>query len=114
VRRQIEADDDRALHGMYGWPLSAREQQVVGLLADGHDRAAIAARIFVAESTMKKHLYRIYQKLGARNGPHAVHIAHRLGYLAADPAVAEDLKTVRAAREMGYRIAIVPAQEGAA
>lgn len=59
--------------------LTKREQEVLGLLADGLGTAAISGRLFMSESTAKTHIARIYQKLGARNRAQALVTAMRVG-----------------------------------
>jgi DNA-binding NarL/FixJ family response regulator len=44
--------------------LSAREVEVMSLIADGQTNGEIAARLFLAEKTVKNHVRRIYSKLG--------------------------------------------------
>lgn len=44
--------------------LSAREREVMTLIADGHTNGEIAARLFLAEKTVKNHVRSIYSKLG--------------------------------------------------
>jgi DNA-binding NarL/FixJ family response regulator len=56
--------------------LSAREIEVMSLIADGHTNGEIAAHLFLAEKTVKNHVRRIYSKLGVHNRPTA--IAHWL------------------------------------
>lgn len=51
------------------------------LAADGHTDAATAELLGQTEDTVKSHLSRLYRRLGARNRAHAVHLAHRAGYL---------------------------------
>ncbi|HSX66649.1 response regulator transcription factor [Nocardioides sp.] len=63
--------------------LSAREQQVLDLLADGLGTAQIAGKLYVSESTAKTHIARIYQKLGATNRAQALVTAMRLELLSA-------------------------------
>lgn len=46
-----------------GVGLSPREREILRLMADGHTLAAIAAQIHVAQSTVKTHVQRIYEKL---------------------------------------------------
>ncbi|AGZ44556.1 response regulator transcription factor [Actinoplanes friuliensis] len=43
--------------------LSAREREVLGLLAEGHSNSAIAARLFVTEAAVGKHVGNILAKL---------------------------------------------------
>lgn len=47
--------------------LTAREEQVVGMVADGAGNRAIAQQLGIKENTVKKSLIRIYDKLGLRN-----------------------------------------------
>jgi DNA-binding NarL/FixJ family response regulator len=44
--------------------LSARERQVLALMAEGRSNAGIARQIWVAESTVEKHVHSILGKLG--------------------------------------------------
>jgi len=48
-------------------PLTAREQAVLRLLAEGWPNKAIAAELGVAPSTVRMHVRRILDKLGAQN-----------------------------------------------
>jgi len=52
--------------------MSPREQEILALLADGLGVTAIARRLFVAESTVKTHISKIYEKLGAANRAQAI------------------------------------------
>jgi len=61
--------------------LSAREDEVLGLLAEGLGTGEIAARLYLSESTAKTHITHIYQKLGAANRAQALVAAMRLGML---------------------------------
>lgn len=61
--------------------LSARESEVLHLLADGLGTAAIAGQLYMSESTAKTHIARIYQKLGAANRAQALVTAMRMGLL---------------------------------
>ena len=53
-------------------PLSAREAEVMSLIADGQTNGEIAARLFLAEKTVKNHVRRIYSKLGVGSRPAAI------------------------------------------
>ena len=61
--------------------LSAREEEVLSLLADGLGTGEIAGSLYMSESTAKTHITHIYQKLGAANRAQALVAAMRLGLL---------------------------------
>jgi DNA-binding NarL/FixJ family response regulator len=61
--------------------LSAREREIMALVADGLAAGAIARQLFISESTIKTHLSRIYSKLGAANRAQAVMRAVKWGLL---------------------------------
>jgi len=44
--------------------LTAREREVLGLMAEGHTNAAIAERLVVTDGAIEKHIRAIFQKLG--------------------------------------------------
>ncbi len=52
--------------------LSAREAEVMSLIADGRTNGEIAAHLFLAEKTVKNHVRRIYSKLGVTSRPAAI------------------------------------------
>jgi DNA-binding NarL/FixJ family response regulator len=68
-----------------GPQLSARESEVLKLLAEGLGVAAISRQLFVSESTAKTHISKIYEKLGAANRAQAIMIAIRSGLLSDEP-----------------------------
>jgi DNA-binding NarL/FixJ family response regulator len=69
-----------------GPQLTARESEVLSLLARGFSVSAIARSIFVSDSTAKTHISKIYEKLGASNRADAIMKAVRSGLLADDLA----------------------------
>ena len=58
--------------------LSAREGQVLRLLADGRSNAAIGARLGLTEATVKSYVSTVLTKLGADNRVQAALIAQRV------------------------------------
>jgi LuxR family transcriptional regulator, maltose regulon positive regulatory protein len=62
-------------------PLTARELEVLGLLAAGAPNRAIAQQLVVTPETVKKHLSHLFDKLGAANRTQAVARARQLGLL---------------------------------
>jgi len=60
-------------------PLSAREQEVLTLLARGHNNAEIAQQLVIAIETVKSHLKSVLLKLNARGRTHAAVLALQLG-----------------------------------
>ena len=63
-------------------PLTARELQVLSLLAEGLPNKAIAARLGISDQTVKFHVAAIIGKLGAANRTEAVRLAVRRGLIA--------------------------------
>jgi DNA-binding NarL/FixJ family response regulator len=55
-----------------GFGLSRRERDVLDELIRGLDNRAIAARLCIAEDTVKSHVKAIFRKLGARDRAHAI------------------------------------------
>ncbi|HEV7583050.1 MAG TPA: response regulator transcription factor [Mycobacterium sp.] len=61
--------------------LSAREREVLNGIARGQSIPTIAAELFVAPSTVKTHVQRLYEKLGVSDRAAAVAEAMRQGVL---------------------------------
>jgi LuxR family maltose regulon positive regulatory protein len=64
-------------------PLSARELEILALLSQRDSNKEIAARLFIARGTVKRHTVNIYRKLGVNDRREAVLAAHKLGLLPA-------------------------------
>jgi DNA-binding CsgD family transcriptional regulator len=63
--------------------LTAREREVLTLLADGLTNRQIGERLYIAEKTASVHVSNILAKLGASGRTEAVTVAHRRGLLSA-------------------------------
>jgi DNA-binding NarL/FixJ family response regulator len=61
--------------------LTAREQAVLELLAEGLNAGEIAGRLYLGESTVKTYIAHVYDKLGASNRAQALVTAMRRGLL---------------------------------
>jgi DNA-binding NarL/FixJ family response regulator len=66
-----------------GFPisLSAREIEVLSLIAQGKSNQEISAQLFLALNTVKRHAYNIYAKLEVKKRTHAVWKARQLGLI---------------------------------
>jgi DNA-binding NarL/FixJ family response regulator len=59
--------------------LTAREAEVLTLLASGLSNTEIARRLYVSNATVKTHINRIFAKIGARDRAQAVRYAYQHG-----------------------------------
>ncbi|MGX1673941.1 response regulator [Streptomyces sp. NPDC055400] len=59
-----------------GEPLSAREREVLALVAKGTSNKEIARVLFISEATVKTHLTHVYGKLGVKDRAAAVAVAY--------------------------------------
>ena len=59
--------------------LTAREVEILALMADGLSNPEIAARLYIGQTTVKTHINNAFAKIGVRNRAEAVHYAHEHG-----------------------------------
>jgi DNA-binding NarL/FixJ family response regulator len=75
LRRRDSSDKPR---------LTPREAEVLDRLVAGDSIAAVAKKLYMSESTVKTHVSKVYEKLGAHNRASAVMSALRLGLVKAE------------------------------
>lgn len=73
ARGSAAAEDSRTL--------SARERQILALLADGLGNKQIAARLGISTNTVKTHLETLFEKLGVSSRAEAVATGAKRGLL---------------------------------
>jgi DNA-binding CsgD family transcriptional regulator len=56
--------------------LTAREREILALVAQGHTNAQVAAALWISPATVGKHLENAYSKLGVRTRTAAVRLIH--------------------------------------
>jgi DNA-binding NarL/FixJ family response regulator len=61
--------------------LSAREIEVLRIVAAGHSNKIVADRLFISQDTVKGHMKSVFAKLQANDRTHAVMIAMKRGFL---------------------------------
>jgi ATP/maltotriose-dependent transcriptional regulator MalT len=61
--------------------LSARELEVLALVAGGASNQDIATALVISQGTVKSHMNHILGKLAAQNRTEAVAVAHHIGLL---------------------------------
>jgi DNA-binding NarL/FixJ family response regulator len=69
--------------------LTAREREVLALIAQGATNRQIGNALFMAEKTASVHVSRILAKLGVQSRTQAAAVAHRLGLTATGPVAAK-------------------------
>lgn len=88
VRDRLRDQGERALprgpqerHRAHPVGLTTREEEMLGLLAEGLSNAEIAARVHRSIRTIEHHVAALIDKLGARNRHEAVDIARERGLI---------------------------------
>jgi DNA-binding NarL/FixJ family response regulator len=67
-------------------PLSAREREIVALVAQGYKNKEMAEKMFISEQTVKNHLHNIFDKLGVSDRLElALYAIHKGLHLAGEP-----------------------------
>ena len=70
-------------------PLSAREREIVALVAQGYKNKEMAEKMFISEQTVKNHLHNIFDKLGVSDRLElALYAIHKGLHLSGEPAKA--------------------------
>ena len=62
-------------------PLTEREREVVGLLADGRTYKQVATAMQLSQSTVRNHLHNVYTKLGVVDRAQAVIASRDNGWI---------------------------------
>jgi DNA-binding CsgD family transcriptional regulator len=80
----IQKEFKMYIHGAFlDRHLTAREREILGLMAAGMTNPQIAGQLMIATGTVKTHTLNIYRKLEVANRTQAVVCAHQLGLLRA-------------------------------
>jgi DNA-binding CsgD family transcriptional regulator len=64
--------------------VTPRELEVLALIAEGYSTREIARMLWITEETVRTHVRRLLNRLGARTRAHAVAIAYREGSLGSE------------------------------
>lgn len=73
---ELSGPRDRDIH-----PLTARETEILQLLAYGHTNRTVAEALYIAPDTVKTHIEHVFDKLGTRDRTAAVAEALRRGLI---------------------------------
>jgi len=68
---------DRADSVIDSYDLTAREQEILRLILQGASNKDIEQKLFISASTVRNHIYNIYQKLGVRNRLELVNLINK-------------------------------------
>jgi|GEM_PF-6875990 len=90
MKKEHEAEvDDRSkalqstsdVHSVMADKLTARELEILQLIADGFSNKEIGDQLYVSEATVKSHVYKIYQKLQVKRRAQAVSVAREINLI---------------------------------
>ena len=79
LEREATSFPSASVHQRLG--LTRREQQLIPLIAEGLTNKEIANRFCLSEQTVKNHLYRMKQKIGADDRLGIVHVCRTQGFM---------------------------------
>jgi len=82
--RALATDAAPEVEALY-MPLSPREIEVLGVIAQGHSNKEIATLLGISDQTVKNHITSIMRKLAVNDRTHAVVYALRQGWITAAP-----------------------------
>jgi DNA-binding NarL/FixJ family response regulator len=89
---------DRMRAGHEEPELTARETEVLALVAQGQTNAEVGRSLFIGEATVKTHLLRAFAKLGVNDRTAAVTAAYRRGLLPHPADAAHDPSSTESAQ----------------
>lgn len=79
LRRAASVSEERSSGASRVRLLTTREQEVLRLVAEGLDNAAIGARLYLSPDTVRTHLNKIFRKLDVHSRAEAARVALREG-----------------------------------
>ena len=74
---QLIPNSERSPSGSYCSKLTARQHKILLMISEGKENRRIAAELGIKESTVKRHVYNLFQQLSAGNRTEAVHLARQ-------------------------------------
>ena len=86
VLREFERERAEERHREQLAGLTAREEEILKLLATGDSNREIGARLFISEQTVKNHVASIFRKLHVNDRTKAAVLAMRLGLRDGEPS----------------------------
>ncbi len=96
--RDLTHDSEPEVASLY-MPLSPREVEVLGVVAQGHSNKEIATILGISDQTVKNHITAIMRKLAVNDRTHAVVYALRHGWITDVPAARRGAAAPNAAHD---------------